>query len=413
MKFTKESKLLIKYLKNKSKSKCYIQLEPIKETPEINRLLKILYNNLVDGFNYIKNEQTLYNLKITNITNTTQISKPKTFPIHAIPAKILTHINKHTTTMLTYTFDLFERHITVIFFIEDNNINNKLINQYNNYIENMIIWLYILNIYASKKCAMDLTVFIYCTSLLKLVPNNEDILDENNINTGFTRTCPKNSEIVIFRKEEWFKTFIHESFHNFELDFSDSPEINTQGKLEILQIFPVKSHVNLYEAYTEFWARIINILFCSFTYMKKNDVQDFLSNVYFLINIEREFAFFQTVKILQFMGMKYVNLYETDNNSKVLQKKFKEKTNVLAYHILTLNLINNFNTFMLWCNKNNHNLLKFKNNSNNIKKLCNFLKQHYKNNSIHNGITCAEHLMNNTHSKYINQTLRMTICELG
>jgi hypothetical protein len=311
--------------------------------------------------------------------------------------------------MLTYTFDLFERHITVIFFIEDNNINNnnnKLIKQYNNYIENMIVWLYILNIYASKKCAMDLTVFIYCTSLLKLVPNNEDILDENNINTGFTRTCPKHSEIVIFRKEEWFKTFIHESFHNFELDFSDSPEINTQGKLEILQIFPVKSHVNLYEAYTEFWARIINILFCSFTYMKKNDVQDFLSNVYFLINIEREFAFFQTVKILQFMGMKYVNLYDTDN-------KFKEKTNILAYHILTLNLINNFNTFMLWCNKNNHNLLKFKNNSNNIKKLCNFLKQHYKNNSIHNGITCAEQLINKTHSKYINQTLRMTICELG
>ena len=51
--------------------------------------------------------------------------------------------------------------------------------------------------------------------------SNIDIIDQIHVNTGFTTTCPVDSEIVIFREEEWFKVFIHETFHNFALDFSD------------------------------------------------------------------------------------------------------------------------------------------------------------------------------------------------
>jgi hypothetical protein len=57
---------------------------------------------------------------------------------------------------------------------------------------------------------------------------------------------------------------MHETFHNFALDFSDMNSQSTICKERILSIFPVNSNVNLYEAYTEFWAEFMNALFCSY-----------------------------------------------------------------------------------------------------------------------------------------------------
>jgi hypothetical protein len=104
------------------------------------------------------------------------------------------------------------------------------------------MWFYVLNKYSTKNCSETLNLYFYFTSLYKKIPESNltnTILDEYNVNTAFTRTCPSNSEIVIFRKEEWFKVLIHESFHNFALDFSDID--SEQGNNYILNIFPVNS----------------------------------------------------------------------------------------------------------------------------------------------------------------------------
>ena len=199
------------------------------------------------------------------------------------------------------------------------------------------MWLYILNIYSSRECANTLTIYFYFTSLEKSLPNsNIHILDEINVNTAFTTTCPKDSEIVVFRKEEWFKVFIHETFHNFGLDFSamNNNEINNC----ILNIFKVESLVNSYEAYTEFWAEIINASFCSFHSIKnKNDVNEFLSNTEFYINFERTYSFFQLVKTLDFMGLSYSDMYSKSKHSIILRENlYKENTNVLSYYIIKM-----------------------------------------------------------------------------
>ena len=248
--------------------------------------------------------------------------------------------------------------------------------------------LYIVNIYSSKKCVKQLKIIIYHTTLLKILPtSNVSILDENNINTAFTTTCPIDSEIVVYRKEEWFKVFIHETFHNFGLDFSDMNMIKVNEK--ILSLFQVNSNVNLFESYTEFWARIINIVFVSFTNMNnKNNINEFLINTEFFINYERIFAFFQMVKILNFMGLNYNNLYQKDNLYK--NTLYKEKSNVLSYYIITLILINNYQDFLLWCNVNNTELLQFKNTKKNLEKYCNFIETNYKSKSIINGYLKSE-----------------------
>ena len=165
------------------------------------------------------------------------------------------HIDNNIIKLLKYNITIFDRNISILFLIEDE--KQTIIEKYNDYVNYMLVWLYVVNMYSSKKCANELKIFIYHTNLLKLLPEtNKNILNENNVNTAFTRTCPTNSEIVVFRKEEWFKVFIHETFHNFGLDFS---EMNLDLYNEkILNIFSVNSEVNLFESYAECWARIIN-----------------------------------------------------------------------------------------------------------------------------------------------------------
>ena len=69
--------------------------------------------------------------------------------------------------------------------------------------------------------------------LSKSLPDtNTSTLGPDNVNTAFTLACSPNSEMVIFRREEWKKVFIHETFHTYGLDFSshDSNE-HSQGSV--------------------------------------------------------------------------------------------------------------------------------------------------------------------------------------
>jgi len=420
MKLTKESHNLLSFF---TKKNCLV---PIKQTKKTDTILKKLFNEISNGFRYIEDIKSkfgpsFYKLKIDRITNINQIPKPTTFPPNAFPPEIRKHIDEYSLSLLTYSFRLFERNISIIFLTEDTN-PETLIEKYNNYVNYMLVWLYIVDQYSSKNCSVELKIYIYHTSLLKSLPSsNINILDENNVNTAFTRTCPKDSEIVVFRKEEWFKAFMHETFHNFGLDFSD---MNTSScNLKILSIFPVNSEVRLYEAYTEFWARLMNSLFCSYINMKnKNDIDEFLQNVEFFINFERIFSFFQMVKILNFMDMTYKNLYEKNEYSENIRNTmYKENTSVLSYYILTLILLNNYQDFLSWCNTNNTSLLQFKKTISNLDSFCKFIEKKYKTKNILDGIDCTEKLLVNVKKNYkkqndfgyLLQNLRMTICELG
>ena len=107
---------------------------------------------------------------------------------------------------------------------------------------------------------------------------------------------------------------------------------------KILSIFPVDSKVNLFEAYTEFWARIMNVIFCSYFNTKnQNNINDLLSNAEYFMSLESAYSFFQMFKILDFMNMEYTNLYENNEDSENIRKTlYKENTSVLSYYVITL-----------------------------------------------------------------------------
>lgn len=420
MKITKESNKLMSFFVEHN---CLL---PLKQTSKTDAIITKLYNDIKAGVSYINEMKTrmgdsFYKLKVEHITNISQIPKPSTFPPNAFPQEVRKHIDDYSIGLLTYRFHLFDRNINIIFLIEDGRVEN-LIEQYNNYVNYMLVWLYIVDTYSSKKCASQLKIFIYHTSLLKKLPSsNIDILNENNVNTAFTRTCPVDSEIVVFRKEEWFKVFLHETFHNFGLDFSDMNL--TACNKKILEIFPVNSDVNLFEAYTEFWARIMNALICSFIKMKdKNDVDEFLINAEFFIHFERIYAFFQMVKVLDFMSLTYKDLYKKTGISENMRKTlYKEDTNVLSYYVLTLILINNYQDCLSWCNINNIEILNFKKTTKNLEEFCKFIEKKYRIKNMLDGIECTEKLLQRVKRAtrkqkdmiYLIKNLRMTICEMG
>ena len=173
-------------------------LNPIKHTNQTDHLLSNIFKELLDGVAFVSQEKqrlknAFYNPKITQIETITQIPKPTTFSVSGFPDIVRKTIDQNCFSAVSYSFNIFDRKININFVTENVNIESR-IHKYNGYVDYILYWLYIVNIHASRTCSSELTFFIYHTSLLKTLPtSNIDILSENNINTGFTRTCQPNS----------------------------------------------------------------------------------------------------------------------------------------------------------------------------------------------------------------------------
>ena len=425
MKITYESHKLMSFFVENN------YMPPVKQTKTTDNFFSQFFTEIINAAAFIdeqkriskQNKQPFYKLKVTSIDHIKQIPKPKTFSIHGFPVTARKTIDEYSLTSLHYSCQLYDREFDIYFVLEQSTDEIK-IDKYNNYVDYILYWFYIVNKHASKSCTNKLSVYIYHTFLTKVLPGtNIEVIDEDNVNTGFTRTCQPSGEIVIYRMEEWFKVLLHESMHNYGLDFSDMD--NTACHNRILALFPIKSEVNLFEAYTEFWGRIMNVLFCSYANASdKTDINEMLTNSEFFVNFERIFAFYQMTKILQFMDIEYRHLIEKSAHSETIRKTlYKENTNVLAYYILTTIFLNNYQDFLIWCKANNTSMLQFKKTSDAQNRLCDFIASRYKQSEFLYNIDCSENLLNRIKKgqkkhKYIYSTfllnnLRMTLCELG
>ena len=414
-KLTPESKSLIKYFSP-------LPIENVKRPIEsCHKKTQILFTEFFEEMKKIySSKKELSHHQTRKINTVAQIPKPKNFNSKGFPQDIRKHIEENAVYQIEYQFSLLGRNIKVYFVLEEDDIRES-IQVFSQYVEKMIMWLLFIDPYASKKCSKTLTIYIYLTSLLKILPNSTiDIISENHANTAFTYTCIPVSEIVIFRKEEWFKVFLHETFHNFGLDFSAMT--SDYCKEHILSIFPVKSDVNLYEAYTEFWAEIMNCLLTSFFIVlssnkdKKDELQKFLEMSFFFIDLERKFSFFQMVKVLDFMGLRYKDLYSGSRQAEIKRTAFyKEDTSVLAYYVIKTVLLNDYQDFICWCDKHHFSILDFKKTVNHQRTFCQYIEDHYKIGTMLKNEALFEKVfsqVSNSNSKkntFLKNTLRMTL----
>jgi hypothetical protein len=156
--------------------------------------------------------------------------------------------------------------------------------------------------------------FFLCDAPKKLPPKRK-VLDENHINTGYSYPC---ESLVVYRKQEVLKVFIHETFHYLGLDKCVAEKIQ-------LDMFTIPIEVSLREAYCEFWARVIQC--------------DFLGG----IQKERAHSVRNMVRVLRHMGLKYTDLWGPKGRT------YAEKTNVFAYVVLTAILLHTHTAFVNAC----------------------------------------------------------------
>lgn len=215
------------------------------------------------------------------------------------------------------------------------------------YLHMMKFWLNVVTPFATEPCSETLNITIFLSDLKKVLISSKCstkscVIENTRINTGYSTRC---DEIVIFREEEWFKVFVHETFHNLGLDFFTSYQ-STQNKLRSFFNLP-KFDMKLYEAYTESWARIMNVLLLSFD-VEKKDFNNFVNLVNKNIMLERLNAYFQSIKMLKYQG------YDIDDLT-----TYKETTGNFSYYVLVAILYTDYQDFILWCKNNNDNIIQF------------------------------------------------------
>lgn len=381
-----ESKILLKYFSKQNNANTYLDSKHI---------FRKIYQDIYSAHNNVQH------IKPTDVKVNVNIPLNSHVVGSLIPSNIKVNVEQMSYN-LSYNYILLDRPINVYFFFNDQP-TKKMIKKYTNFSKLMLIWLYIC-INSNSVCSNALNIYIYLTKHLKKLPTHEETLDVINANTAFTAHC---SSIVIFREEEWFKVFIHETMHNFNLDFS---LMNDDYKSKILELFNVQSNVNLYESYVEFWARIMNCCFIAFISSKNEQI--FVRNVNELIANEIQYSTFQMVKVLNYMDLTYDTLCNNDDES---MEKYHENTNILAYYIIASILMNNYTDFLNLCDSTNDIIYNFKKTKKNIFLFCNFIKIYYLSEKIINNVLNMERKMSrwtSNNSSFILNNLRMTIYEL-
>mgnify|MGYP001223462269 CR=1 FL=1 len=438
MKFINLTNDFIEFLDNKSfyfnndKLKLYNEKKEKKDkifssentNKDLDKVLYKLYNDFEEASNYLlkkkENDEKIYDINIKNINHVHDIPKSvDLFESTFVPQNINNIINNESDYCISYKFKIKDRDILITFVACNENITFN-IEKYNDYIDNIFIWFYIASKHAFKYCSKNLSVFIYLTNAKRFIPkSNVNILEPININGGVSNVCVKNSlsEIVIFRREEWFKVLIHETFHNYGLDFSDL--IINSLKINFKKLFPIKSDMLIFEAYTEFWSEILNICFiCYLTSInsKNNKKEKFIQLTRELMNIEKCFSLFQCSKVLHHMGLEYKDLFIKDKISNIKRiNLYKEKTNVFPYYILKCILMYFCEDFLIWNDTHNTSLLRFNKTNSNLQSFYDFVEEKHNNEIFLQDIKKMEkYYINLLKSKKITSlktTMRMSICE--
>lgn len=385
------------------------------------RLIKKIQKEITDAHTAVEKikKSTLYSQKLELITSKSKgdMPKPSFFnSSHFLPDSIKQYVLEHANKYLLYNCKMNGRQFNIYFTLFDNDENYS---KYDNYATLVFIWLYIASNHSKKKCAKTLDVFFYLTPFQKRLPLDKwRVIDTEHVNTAVTTSCAKNGEILLFRREEWFKVFIHETFHIFGLDFSDMLFDKLSEKIK--EIFPIKSNMLVHETYTEMWATILNCAFYSYNLLEnKKDSNQFYMYMEFCIEFERLFSTLQIIKILNFMGLSYVDLYSKSESSQLARNLYKEKTNVFPYYILKFITLNFHRDFVIWCDENNTTLYNFEDSNRNLMLFFNFIQDKYDHVKIQKTIYNVYHFANSLQKKHINQkekqflfnNMRMTICD--
>lgn len=316
-----------------------------------NKKMSRLHNDIKYGMSYAKSLIDDNRLTITKITKGFHV---KFVSSQFMPIHIQESIKHNMVSQTIYKGYIHTQPVTLKLGVLKERLfsDAELIN----ISQKIFSWLYVCNKYSKNICKGSISIEIYFTEYKKLFPNNsEKMLTPDNVNSGYSYVCSPNNEIVIFRFEEWFKVFVHESMHAFGLQPISQNETVLDNKMR--NILSIKTPIKVSEAYVEAWARIINATY-SAIYNSKHD-NDFYTMLDFTLHVESIFSTMQLYRVLQFMNLSYTDII--DSNVAYAGTIYREQTNTFAYYVLCGAFMCDPYAFMYWCASNNEHVLQFNN----------------------------------------------------
>jgi len=228
-------------------------------------------------------------------------------------------------------------------------------------VEKMLLIVQVIIALSNNESRQGQHITVFLTPFKKRLDiNSSIILGAKNANSGFTYTNQANSAIIIYRKEEFFKVFIHESIHYYGVDKAlHEPLTDPSYYNKFINLFNIANKdfitIGLNESITEFWAFIMLLCIISYdTSIKLNNFIDKFENYY---NIELVHIIFQVVKILNYNNLTYTQLFSKTNS------KYRETTHIFSYYIIKTMLVYN-HAHMFRSNIFDINLLKLENRIN-------------------------------------------------
>ena len=347
-------------------------IEPIVFSNNFNKYINTLFNSVIEGNHFAKATFTKEKINISkynvnDINNINSYLNSQYFP-NIIKDSIL----NNSKFIIKYNFSVKNRNIEIQFIIP--HYNAIEFDNYCFYIQLIMNWIHVANKYACKKCACgkNLTIYLFFTDYKKKLNVNKNvILDAININTGVSDICSNNSNIIIYRKEEWFKVLIHEIFHNYNLDFAKADTSHVKDIFK--KYFFIKSDFNIYEIYCESMARLINTLYVGIYSLNYDNYNTFYYQFKMMFTYEIIFSIMQANKILHYMDLNYKGIIMQDTSS---LNNYNENTNVFCYYIGVALIFININKYINFIYSNNYNILRF--NHKNINNYIKFIINNYK-----------------------------------
>jgi len=287
-----------------------------------------------------------------------------------IPSKIRTDIENHYNTAHLITFIIHSKVVNYHIY-NKTELNSSTID---NMIYKMNLWLSIAINRANNECSNKLDIHLFLTNHKKISPEHNNPIDRINANTAFTTSCSSHNRVYIYRKEEWFKVFIHETFHCLGLDFSHMDM--SKSNVIINAMFSTNiGDIRLYESYCETWAETFNLVFIAFfATPSKIDYASMFELFQNMYNEELTFSIYQMVSILKKQNIRYYDLVHSKKGF-----TYYEKTNAFSYYIIKTIIMFHMNQFLTWCNKNNTNIINFTHTQENILNYCDFINNWFSN----------------------------------
>lgn len=390
MKLTKQTKKTIRALLPLFDTCSAYKENESEYKKEFKKIASIFFNDIVIADKYVKTLDVKGTIRDYSVDNKPTMNK-------FLPTDISRYIENHSKNILSYTCTVNKIKITINFilfhdvllFMEE---STKKLEEYDDYVKNIFMWIYMCSIYSKNACVKELDVNIFLTPITRKLPvSNVKTLGPEHINGAYTYCCRPIGEIYIFRQEDWFKVFIHETFHAFGLDFCGAHSTDDLKNIT-RSTFNIKSEFNIAESYSETWAIIYHSVFISYLSMNMKNISEFRMNLDVCLQTERLYKLYQCNKILDFMGLTYEDLYD-DSKKHLTIKLYRENTHVFSYCILTCIFLNDYISFVKWCAANNPEMVRFSIEGENLVEFGNFINEQYKAKSLLHCLKRANELL--------------------